>query len=169
MCCAPDLAGLLTSLSTYKEHLPTGSPLSPILAYYCYSDMWEKISSLCASRRYELSIYVDDITISSSTIVRAFDIWQVKEIIASYGLNYHKERDFKDKPAVVTGCVIDNGKLLVPHRQFKKRRLLEKTLETAIDIKLKERLDRTIYGLIVQMKQISASNTRKSDMKALQA
>ncbi|MFB2935649.1 reverse transcriptase family protein [Aerosakkonemataceae cyanobacterium BLCC-F154] len=42
MKCSPDVAGILTKLSTYKEHLPTGSPVSPILSYFAHLNMWKE-------------------------------------------------------------------------------------------------------------------------------
>src|SRR3546814_14941861 len=36
MGCRADVAGILGDLCTFEGHLPTGSPLSPILAYYSY-------------------------------------------------------------------------------------------------------------------------------------
>jgi hypothetical protein len=48
--CERDVAGLLTQLTTYQGHLPTGGPSSPILAFFAYLDMWERIFAICRSR-----------------------------------------------------------------------------------------------------------------------
>lgn len=74
--CSSDLAGLLTKLSTYQGHLPTGSPLSPILAFFTYHDVWGRIAELCAAKGHTLTVYVDDITISGVRVSDA-DVWLV--------------------------------------------------------------------------------------------
>ena len=66
MQCENDLADTLTSLSTYRGHLPTGSPLSPILAYFAHHDIWEAVSQVARSNGLTLTIYIDDVTVSGS-------------------------------------------------------------------------------------------------------
>src|SRR3546814_4728940 len=63
MGCRADVAGILGDLCTFEGHLPTGSPLSPILAYYSYHDMWAEIAAFCTAKGYTLTVYVDDVTI----------------------------------------------------------------------------------------------------------
>jgi retron-type reverse transcriptase len=90
MKCAPDIAATLTSLATYKGHLPTGSPLSPILAYFTFYDLWEHVAQLCKNYGYILTVYIDDVTISGENLSAAA-LWEVKRAIHRAGLRYHKE------------------------------------------------------------------------------
>src|SRR3546814_298384 len=64
-------------LCTFEGHLPTGSPLSPILAYYSYHDMWAEIAAFCTAKGYTLTVYVDDVTISGAKVPVA-DVWHVR-------------------------------------------------------------------------------------------
>ena len=61
MQCESDVAGLLTRLATYQRHLPTGSPLSPIMAYFAYYDVWEAVAEITRQHGYTLTVYVDDV------------------------------------------------------------------------------------------------------------
>lgn len=58
--CAPDVAGLLTDLCTYKRVLPTGAPSSAILAYWANRDLFEAIDRRSKELRLNLSVYVDE-------------------------------------------------------------------------------------------------------------
>lgn len=154
MKCERDIAGLLTGLATYKEHLPTGSPLSPILAYFSHIDVWQSISELCSNRGYTLTVYIDDCTISGDRVPKR-DIWLVKRIIHRSGLRYHKEKTFIDRPAEITGVITHKGRVMPPNRQFMKLR------EAEIRFEQGERgdLEGQISGLKGQLKQISSANT----------
>lgn len=155
MQCRGDVAGLLGDLCTFEGHLPTGSPLSPILAYYSYHDMWAEIAAFCASKGYTLTVYVDDVTISGAKVPIA-DVWQVRRMIHRTGLRYHKLKHYVDKPAEVTGVIVRDGRVVVPNRQRLKQRQLALTLQGpgSNDPRLRGRLT----GITGQIRQIDRQN-----------
>ena len=119
MQCAPDVAAMLTKLACYKGHLPTGSPLSPIMAYFAHYDVWEAVAEIARRHGYTLTVYVDDVTVSGHQ-VRATVLWDIKRAIHRSGLRYHKEKAFVDRPAEITGVIVDGDRLIVPQRQHLK-------------------------------------------------
>ena len=127
MGCKPDLAGLLTRLSTYDGHLPTGSPVSPILSYFAFTDMWAEIAAFCAARGLTLTVYIDDCTISGTRVTEA-EMWSVKQAIFGRGLRYHKEKVYRGGFAEVTGTILRNGRITVPNRQMKKLRAVKRDI-----------------------------------------
>lgn len=152
--CARDVAGLLTEVATYEGHLPTGSPLSPILAYFAHIDMWEAIGKFCDSQGFILTVYVDDCTISGEKVA-ARDVWEIKQMIFKSGLRYHKEKAYFDKPAEVTGAILLNGTMTVPNRQLLK--LKRARTEFALASEERQRkIDSQINGLRGQVRQIKA-------------
>lgn len=155
MQCRRDVAGLLGDLCTFEGHLPTGSPLSPILAYYSYHDMWAEIAALCAGKGYTLTVYVDDVTISGAKVPAA-DVWQVRRMIHRTGLRYHKLKHYVDKPAEITGVIVRDDRVLVPNRQRLKMRQTTFALERVggRDTHLRGRLT----GINGQIRQIDALN-----------
>lgn len=150
--CDHDIAGLLTALSTYQQHLPTGSPLSPILSFFAHYDVWEEVGTFCRERGYALTIYIDDCTISGVKVPRS-DIWQIKRIIHRGGLRYHKEKSFVDRPAEITGVIVREGRVTPPHRQFRK---LKQAGDALIGAKAEdsEALRSRVLGLAGQIAQI---------------
>lgn len=118
--CEDDIAGLLTKLATIKGHLPTGSPLSPILSYFSNSDTWASVAAICDTHGLTFTVYIDDITVSGTKVPDKL-VWEIKKEIRKGGLRYHKEKKFVDRPAEVTGVIIANGTLDLPRRQHKKR------------------------------------------------
>jgi retron-type reverse transcriptase len=154
MQCTPDIAGLLTSLSTYKEHLPTGSPLSPILAFFAFYDLWEGISRQCSSHGYRLTVYVDDVTISGKEAIDLGFLWEIKKAIYGVGLRYHKEKHYAGMPAEITGVIVDGGRLVAPHRQLKKVHEIKVALRQPLDLKQAELLEEKLRGLTGQLAHI---------------
>src|SRR3546814_743999 len=112
MGCRADVAGILGDLCTFEGHLPTGSPLSPILAYYSYHDMWAESAAFCTGKGYTLTVYVGDVTISGAKVPVA-DVWHVRRMIHRTGLRYHKLKHYVDRPAEITGVVVRDGKVVV--------------------------------------------------------
>lgn len=155
MQCRGDVAGLLGDLCTFDGHLPTGSPLSPILAYYSYHNTWAEIAAFCADRGYTLTVYVDDVTISGAKVPIA-DVWQVRRIIHRTGLRYHKLKHYVDTPAEITGVIVRDGKVVVPNRQRLKQRQLVLALQRVEDGD--GRLRGRLTGISGQIRQIDRLN-----------
>ena len=154
MQCPPDIASLLTKISTHEGRLPQGSPCSPILAYFAYMDMWQGIADIVISSGNTLSIYADDITISGSKIYGR-DVWAIKKCLHRYGhsFNQRKERSIVNKPADITGVIVGKEKILLPNRQH--RSLTElKRANPAVSLKSKTTVARQIRGRIAQSNQI---------------
>lgn len=158
MKCEADLAAILTTISTYQEHLPTGSPLSPILSYFAHYDVWEEVAAFCKGRGYILTVYIDDCTISGAK-VPAIDIWKIKQMIHRSGLRYHKEKTFIDRPAEVTGVILRAGRTTAPYRQYRKLKSFSNALEKARPEEMQSLRNRAL-GLTGQIAQIARASTQ---------
>lgn len=124
--CSEDVSGCLTALCTFKGHLATGSPVSPILSYFAHVDMWERIDAISRSADCSLSIYIDDLSLSGVRVPEHV-FWKVKREIHRGGLRYHKEKRYVGDIKEITGVIVDAGILKAPHRAH--RRLHEARLE----------------------------------------
>jgi retron-type reverse transcriptase len=159
MQCEKDIAATLASLACHKGHLPTGSPLSPIMAHYAHYDLWQAEATQCREHGYRLTVYIDDVTISGQSVSRDV-MWAIKRAIHGAGLKYHKEKHFVDRPAEVTGVIISGDSLKVPNRQLKKlneaRAALRHPDASVLDPKLRERM----LGLQGQVAQVAAIRAR---------
>ncbi len=108
-----------------KNHIPTGSSISCILSYLVNYNMFKKISETLEKNGYKVSIYVDDVVISSNKKINKQLIYKViKEMrfngykIQKSKLKYYGAKEFKR----VTGNIIskDGTKLLIPNKiQYK--------------------------------------------------
>lgn len=156
--CSSDLAGLLTTLSTYKGHLPTGSPLSPILGFFAYYDVWGRVAALCAAKTHTLTVYVDDLTISGSRVSDA-DLWLVKRELHRARLHYHKEKVFRDRPAEVTGVIVGRDWVVAPNRQRLKLHTARRDVRELEGDARAGALSR-IAGLNAQLGQIDRQNAQ---------
>jgi retron-type reverse transcriptase len=155
--CERDIAGLLATLACYQGHLPTGSPLSPIVAYFAFYDLWQHIDAFCRDRGYVFTVYIDDVTISGPRVPQS-DIWLVKRMIFGVGLRYHKQKTFVDRPAEVTGVIIRGTELVAPHRQHKKLHEARALLAKASPDADRQVLVGRLAGIGGPIKQIAAKN-----------
>jgi hypothetical protein len=156
MHCSRDIAGLLAKLACYRNHLPTGSPLSPIMAYYAFYDLWAEIAIFCKDKGYTFTVYIDDVTVSGTSIPKA-DMWLIRQMIHKCGLVAHKAKTYVDRPAEITGVVVHAGKLLAPFRQHQKKHQARALLSEATGEERAALLGR-ISGLEGQIRQIAGKN-----------
>ena len=157
MKCAPDIAGILTALSTFKGRLPTGSPLSPMLSYYAHIDMWDAISTISHEANCTLTVYMDDLTVSGANVPDRV-IWQIKQQIHRCDLRYHKEKYYTGQIREVTGVIIRDHELKLPNRQHLKIHKLCQQISRESDPKQRAKLRQQLQGCIAQAQQIAGSN-----------
>ena len=157
MLCPTDVAAVLTNIACCDGRLPTGSPLSPIMAYYAHLDVWENVARIAKTHGCVVTIWIDDVTFSGLKVPMAV-VWEIKQAINGGGLRYHKEKRAVDRHAEVTGVVIREGKLLVPNRQ----RLKLRNLKRAKDRERRPQANKNLMGRLAGMKgqvaQIAAGN-----------
>ncbi|MBP1881587.1 reverse transcriptase family protein [Agrobacterium rubi] len=155
MQCEADVAAILAKLATYRGHLPTGSPLSPIMAFFAHYDVWEAIASHCTRHGYRLTVYIDDVTISGTTLSPTV-LWDIKRAIHRSGLRYHKEKHFVDRPAEITGVIVNGERLVVPNRQLKKLFEIQRDLKQPLIREVESKLREKLTGLRGQVAQVAA-------------
>lgn len=120
MRCRSDVAMLLAKALTVDGHLPTGSPVSPILSYFAHKRMFDCIAELAQGRSLTFTVYVDDMCLSGNQATKA-TLFEVRKVIAKAGLKSHKCRFFAaGNPRVVTGVALTEAGAQLPHRRHLK-------------------------------------------------
>ncbi len=150
--CSPDVSKIVTNLACVNDHIPTGSPLSQILAFFSSLPMFEKIGELSATNQITFTVYVDDLTFSGNTVSGAF-IWEVKKLIHSYGYQYHKEFSRPpEKTKLVTGVAINDKGL---HVQNKHHEAIHELYVEYIEGSLKPENKAKLLGMLSFASQVS--------------
>lgn len=119
-----DVAWVLANILSHDEKLPTGSPSSQIIAFWAYYPTFLRIHRKVLSYDCKVSLYVDDITISSSKSISKKLVVEIKNELEKVGhtiknskTKHYNKNDFK----LVTGVAISpNGNLQVPNKRRKK-------------------------------------------------
>lgn len=135
MMCVGDVAGILTNLTTFRNCLPTGSPLSPLLALLTCKPMFDGLQSLAQKHNLIFTAYVDDLTFSGDSIPQSLER-EVNSVVRRYGhcINMKKTRIFSEHQAKhVTGTVIIKNKIHVPHARLVSARRLEAAINGEIE------------------------------------
>lgn len=107
-----DISSILTKLTTYKGHLPQGTPTSSAIANLVFSlHAGKQIREFANNNGLTFSTFVDDVTISAP-----FDfkdkISQILEIIRSNGFKIsHSKTSYKTNHPNITGVKCGNNYL----------------------------------------------------------
>lgn len=153
---ADDIATIITNLVLDGYILPTGSPTSQLVAFWAYKEMFEEIKKLADKYDCNFTLYVDDMTFSSSDPIPYSLRNDVNEILHKYKLNakrskdnYYKKNDFK----IVTGVAFFGDEADVPNP--KKKELVNLYREYRLE---KSSLDRpSAEGKMIAVRQIKPS------------
>lgn len=90
--CIPDVASLLTKLTTLQTRLPQGSPASPILCNLALRPLADEINSYAEGQGLNFSIYVDDVTLSGDPQVVREAIGPVIKMVARHGYALNRQK-----------------------------------------------------------------------------
>ncbi|MEO0841896.1 MAG: hypothetical protein AAF063_23710 [Cyanobacteria bacterium J06643_5] len=161
MKCSNDVAATLNKLLTFQGSLPTGSPSSPILSYFSHIDMWESIYKIVKNANCNLTVYMDDVTISGDCAPDKL-IRQIKQQFYRCGLrsNEKKEKCYVGKKSSeVTGIILKEGNLKIPNRQHKKMYKIRQELRSETQPKKRKKLMQKLEGLKAYERQIKMANS----------
>ncbi len=117
---SPDIASILTDLTTYNNIIPTGSPSSQIIAYFAYEDMFNNMYIKAKENGFLMSLYVDDLVFSRADYIDYKPFLREIEIEAlkfKHSLKKSKTMYYSpNRAALVTGVVIKNKKMKIPNK-----------------------------------------------------
>lgn len=120
LCMSEEISNTMVMLVCIENKLPTGAPTSQLIAYLSYLRMFESIKHIAEINNMSISLYVDDITISSCDKI---DIEIINQIIKSvkengFEVNSKKRKYYgRNKNKKVTGVIINkNNELKVPNK-----------------------------------------------------
>jgi Reverse transcriptase (RNA-dependent DNA polymerase) len=154
--CARDIASRLADICCFEQkQLPTGSPLSGVLAYLANQKMFDKIDELAVGSGCSHSVYVDDITLSGVAANKKL-LQQVHSVIFKHGMSakLDKARSYDAcETKKVTGVILVGTEVRLPNSQYKKiadeRRLLANCSNDEY-----ESLEKKLKGRIQAARQI---------------
>lgn len=152
--CRSDAAMLLAKILTVDGHLPTGSPVSPILSYYAHKRMFDEIARLAGDLDLNFTLYVDDMCLSGDKATRA-TLFRVRGIIAAHGLKSHKCRFFPaGVPRVVTGNALTTNGVRLPHIRHLKIKEAFEALEKLPEGKARDKAKNALRSRLFEAAQL---------------
>lgn len=131
--CSPQVATVLSKLTTMNGELAQGFSTSPIIANLLLRPVAERISGLVESRGGRFTIYVDDLTISISAVDEKL-MRLVMQIVFQEGfaLNKQKNKILTNHEEQVTASIKTNKCLDVRSSYYKKVKRVIRRLEFAV-------------------------------------
>jgi RNA-directed DNA polymerase len=88
--CSPEVAKLLTKLTTCAFHLPQGAPTSPALANLFLGAIYGPVLALASAKDITVTVWVDDLTFSGSSARQIMEI--VRQTLAANGLKDSRKK-----------------------------------------------------------------------------
>lgn len=158
--CADDIAHRLADICCYqREHLPTGSPLSGRVAFFAAKHMFDNISELAMRAECNMTVYVDDVTISGPNATKRL-LGQVRKVISRHGLKTKQRKSKTYAPSsakAVTGAIIAGEQLRLPNERHQKIWEAKQRLANAYGSDRKQLL-RALRGRQQEARQILKHN-----------
>ncbi len=171
----PEIADLLTRLTTYEGFVPQGTKTSTYIANIVFWDLEPQLVETLRSKGIAYSRFVDDVTISSKKRLSSSEIGGIKNEIYSMfrkkGLkpNLNKSKVItKGKAMMVNGLNINSGKPTMPKKKRADIRSLVNQLHTQTieDDCLPLRLFNSVAGKVTSCKNLH-SNEMKPHVQLL--
>lgn len=128
--CSPDVARILTRLTTVKNQLPQGSPTSTAIANLVSMGMARRLHLLSVSVGAVVGTYVDDIAISGPGYVGRYK-QLVKKVISQEGFEPNDEKTEiygRDDEQIAAGFRV-NTRLDIPSKKLREIRAAIEALE----------------------------------------
>ncbi|MDA8223586.1 reverse transcriptase family protein [Desulfosporosinus sp.] len=155
---SPDLAGIMTDLVTDKGCLPTGSPVSQLIAYWTYNDIFKNVADIASKNDTIFSLYVDDMTFSSNKSISKIMLFEMGEQLKSVNLEVKKAKNkiyLKNQCKLITGVAIDSNKIIrVPNKLRKAIIEDRKLLNNIVNVEEQKKKVRSLIGRIRSAQQI---------------
>ena len=119
---SPDVASVLTKLTTYEGHLPQGAPTSSIIANLAFIPTANRINEFAQINGLTFTTFVDDITVSSPTDFKE-KVSQIISIIYDGGFKIsHKKTHYKSGEVDITGVKRCNNYITITDKFREKLR-----------------------------------------------
>lgn len=116
--CSPDVAHILTALTTYNYSLPLGTSTSPMLADVIVKPIDIRIKGMANKLGLKYTRYVDDLTLSGNFPLERMTRLVIK-VLTELGFKTKKEKLIYYRPKfgeerIITGVRIEYGHISVP-------------------------------------------------------
>lgn len=155
MKCSEDVAAILAQLSTYEDHIPTGSALSQLLAFWACKKMFDELYDASIASNMIMTCYVDDLTFSGDALSRKWIHSTIKPIITKHSLKSHKDKFYgPGQPKEITGVILDGDKVKLCNRHHKSIYELMLQIPETDDPKSFDKLYNTLIGKLSSAAQI---------------
>lgn len=106
---SPDVASILTRLTTYKGHIPQGAPTSSLVANLVFTKTGNILAEYCKQYGLKFSTYVDDMTISGPSDFQEL-IPEILDIIRHDGYTIsHTKTTYRTNHPEITGAKVGNN------------------------------------------------------------
>lgn len=111
---SPDVASILTKLTTYKGYVPQGAPTSTYIANLVFTKTGNELEKLAKEHNITFTSFVDDLTFSSCQDFH-FLVPTIIDIITKNGfIISHQKTHYQSYCPSITGVICYNNKLSVP-------------------------------------------------------
>ena len=161
--CSPTVARLLTRLSTYKGHLPLGSPTSTTLANLVIAPIVLEIERLVGDRGLKPSQFVDDTAMSGDHLDNQL-VSEVVKIFSRRGLRIGRKKIKvmrSGEAQVVTGKTVNTRTAIPVKRRRKVRAALNRLSRTLPTEAGYGKLYRSARGRVAEVERLHPSEGQR--------
>lgn len=116
---SPDVATLLTKLTTFQGHLPQGAPTSTTIANLVFVPVGNSIQSVAEREGLHFTTFVDDVTVSSQNDFKSVIPEMLTDIQSAENGQFkisHGKTSYKSGSTVITGVKMLKNSMTIPDK-----------------------------------------------------
>jgi hypothetical protein len=166
--CSPEIAGILTRLTTYDFHLPQGAPTSSALANLVLYSLDQPIREHCARAGIHYSTWIDDLAFSGTSARTAINVAVSALRRGGFAVPHRK---MKIMPAhrrqMLTGLLLNRQPGLVRRYESSTRSGIHKLRIGLVPLFQREAYVRRLHGRITYIRMINPRRARPLDLRLL--
>lgn len=156
-----DVAGLITELVSAKGRIFYGSPLTPLLVFLIYQEMFDQINAACKRYGVTMTLWVDNLFLSGDRVPGTL-LKEIREIICQNGFRSHDVAyEHTNRVVPITGVGVRKGELLPSNALNLAIRDLERQLRQAKSVDEYDDLSQRLLSKLGSAKYIYGSHTAR--------
>jgi len=164
--CSPEVAALLTRLTTFERHLPQGASTSSALANLVLYSLDQPIRAYCSQEGILYTTWIDDLAFSGEESRNVINVAVKALRVGGFAVPHRKLRIMPShRPQILTGLLLNRQPGVLREYVSATRSAIHKLATGCVPAFDRERYLRTLRGRIVYIRMINPRRARPLELR----
>lgn len=166
--CSPEVAGILTRLTTFRWHLPQGAPTSSALANLVLYSLDQPIRDHCGREEILYTTWIDDLAFSGKESRRVINVAVKSLRVGGFAVPHGKLKIMPDhQRQILTGLLLNRQPGILKRYISATRSGIHKLAIGCVPAFERERYVKTLHGRIAYIRMINPRRARPLTLRLM--